>query len=568
MQENLSLESNQFKEMKEYVHNLEKGIGSKEVLERYIQGVIISGYHSKIEVFRSCCLYLSTSNICYEYGFDYPMMTTINDKNNFVVVINPVVLMKCVDGEQQILFILAHEVKHILYRHLIKYRNFFNDEVNQVFMNLAVDVEVNTLLEKEIKDCFLSGFYYQERDWRGRIIPKVGCVGIVTIREIIKDFDVNFYLEVIRSIRGFGQYSDDVLSIADKVYVKLNEACRFFLGKDINRIIYDSKIKGISFKQGVYDCAMTGNSRLFEIPQKRKEEAIEFCKNILSYLRFNRTSFIDMLENATEDKDCHREGFDGRCGKFKDAFEERKGRKTVDSVDVVDWYDVEDNLNSAEESWEETCVLLGIRTRGVGFGRRATEVDCSKSETKVPWEAVLRGRLNSYSRYYESTRKRFNRRQPDRLEISGRKRKRSINLILGIDESGSISNEEYRYFVEEVFKIIKEFDCSLHIYEFTGEVESYTYISNKKVNSFKEYKKKFSSSRFIGGTSFQSVFDAIDKNERVEKDSLLIMFTDGEGEQNVDFKSQKDRLWVIVGMNGYLSCQERKANIFPIARLK
>ena len=292
----------------------------------------------------------------------------------------------------------------------------------------------------------------------------------------------------------------------------------------------------------------------------------------------NSNSSTETSDNGKGEKEDKDSGFVGeskdkisgngkRDKRIKNAFEARDLRKSVDSIDAPNWFEVEDNLNAVNETFEASCVLLGIKSRGLGSSDDTTNVKFVKTKSQVPWQSVLRNRLNSYSREYEGTKKRINRRQPDRLELSGRRRKRNISLIIGIDESGSISDKEYNYFIEEIFKVIGEFDCCLHIYEFTGEVESYTNVPNEKIKSFKRNRKKFGQYRFNGGTCFQPVFDAIKDNKKIDQDSLLIMFTDGYGESEVDYKGQKERLWVVVGGREDISCQEFSKNIYPVLRI-
>ena len=667
-----SQESNQFLQMKELSQKVRMGLGSEKVLEKYVQGVIINGYHSDVEVYRSSCLYASTVGVQYHYDFDFPMMAIIDEKNNHNIVINPLVLLEVVSSENQILFILAHEVKHILYRHLLKYNNLFTDEVNQVLINLATDAEVNTRLITEIAES--KNISYQAA--KHNYIPDVGCVDVESISAIVWDHDRDFRrnLERSSSYNRFGEgVVDSVKSIADATYVELDECCRDFLGKSISRILYDCSITGMNFKQEVWVCSVTGWSDLFNIPIDRKWSAQKFCTSLLDYLRFSLTAFISFgsgtdsssgsssgangesegddgsssgnsnkeqgdaeksesegNNNGTDEDDegnseenkgfagSSKEGSEGdnssssgnsnkeqddteksesnsRKGKrgkrepeedkgfvgsskekskegkgdkrVKDAFESRSKRKSVSSTDVIDWYEVEDKLQDTEEAWEESCKTFGIRGRGIGSSRDGYKVGKHKSKSRVPWQAVLRDRLNSVSREHEGTKKRINRRQPERLELSGRKRKRALSIIVGVDESGSISNEEYSYFIEELYKILGEFECTLHLYEFTSSIESYTYVPSDKMRKFKKRKQELASVRFSGGTSFQPVFDAISENKKIEKGSVLVMLTDGEGEYSVDFKKQEERIWIVVGGRETLSCQEKKKNIYPIIKI-
>ena len=76
-----------------------------------------------------------------------------------------------------------------------------------------------------------------------------------------------------------------------------------------------------------------------------------------------------------------------------------------------------------------------------------------------------------------------NRRCPERTDILGHVNDRCVNIMVAVDTSGSVSDDELKYFFNEVFNIIKDFNFSLRIVECDSSINNVYTIKSK--NDFK-----------------------------------------------------------------------------------
>ncbi|MEE1073419.1 MAG: VWA-like domain-containing protein, partial [Cellulosilyticum sp.] len=114
-----------------------------------------------------------------------------------------------------------------------------------------------------------------------------------------------------------------------------------------------------------------------------------------------------------------------------------------------------------------------------------------------------------------------------------------------IDISGSISNEEFKQAMKEVFQIVKRYKHAVTIIECDEEIRRVY-----EVKSIKDLQNRFASQ---GGTLFTPVFSYLNK----KKVDLLIYFTDGKGEKALmSAPRQYKVLWVLSGSSEQLSLEK------------
>lgn len=76
-------------------------------------------------------------------------------------------------------------------------------------------------------------------------------------------------------------------------------------------------------------------------------------------------------------------------------------------------------------------------------------------EAKLPWKTLLKNSiLSQVSKKTQATRKRINRRFA--LPVPGKKKKREMTLGVCVDESGSVGQEEFEAFMNEIGQIAKQ----------------------------------------------------------------------------------------------------------------
>lgn len=153
--------------------------------------------------------------------------------------------------------------------------------------------------------------------------------------------------------------------------------------------------------------------------------------------------------------------------------------------------------------------------------------------SEIPWQVILRQFVAFCSQTKnETTWKKPNRRFGE--VCKGRKKKQILNILVHIDESGSVGNEEWELFINEIDAIHKTKAAKITVSKFTTKVEK----------TF-EYKglNDMLLTRYSGGTFFQPSFDLSEK----EKPDCVIFFTDGFNcDVPCHYSRPKTVLWALV----------------------
>ena len=146
---------------------------------------------------------------------------------------------------------------------------------------------------------------------------------------------------------------------------------------------------------------------------------------------------------------------------------------------------------------------------------------------KFDWKGYLRRFVgNSSVSYTKKLRRKYNKRYVDN---PGLKIKFKNNILVGVDTSGSVSNDELKEFMNEL----------VHMHK-TGHKITVAQCDTQ-LNSVEEFNpRKDWEIKGRGGTSFQPVIDHF--NERKGKYTALIYLTDGEA--YTPEKCPHNTLWV------------------------
>ena len=160
------------------------------------------------------------------------------------------------------------------------------------------------------------------------------------------------------------------------------------------------------------------------------------------------------------------------------------------------------------------------------------------NKAELPWNVYLKRLMGSVESDRKKTVTRRNRRQPDRLDLRGQLRGHKAKIVVALDISGSISDEEFNQAIKEVFSIVKNYNHEITLVECDSEIRRVY-----KVKSAKDIKDRI---HIRGGTRFTPVFEYAN----TKKINLLVYFTDGKGEDKLQAipKGYKT-LWVVSGEN-------------------
>ena len=207
-----------------------------------------------------------------------------------------------------------------------------------------------------------------------------------------------------------------------------------------------------------------------------------------------------------------------------------------------------------EQSWKDKMLEAYITAKMKGNVPAGIERMIGKlDENKIDWRTLLqRYLMNSlpYDYSYQKPSKRSiatGEYMPDIL-------KEKIDVVIAIDLSGSIGQEEYSEFISEILGLARAFSERIKMHFYSHDTKAYDggIIENGNLENIKNLKLKGG-----GGTSHQDIFNKITEN--IMDCKVVIFFTDGFSDlENINFdKYPFDKLFVIT-KNGDEECLKDK----------
>lgn len=179
------------------------------------------------------------------------------------------------------------------------------------------------------------------------------------------------------------------------------------------------------------------------------------------------------------------------------------------------------------------------------------------SQGELPWNLYLKRLMGAVESNKKKTITRRNRRQPDRFDLRGQLRSHKAKIVVALDISGSISDEEFNQAIKEVLGIVKNYNHEITIIECDSEIRRVY-----KVKSVKDIKDRIN---IRGGTKFTPVFEYANNN----KVNLLVYFTDGKGEATLlSIPKGYKTLWVISGRGDKLSLKEAYGTVKKLKNIE
>ncbi|MFQ9509847.1 MAG: VWA-like domain-containing protein [Lachnospiraceae bacterium] len=178
-------------------------------------------------------------------------------------------------------------------------------------------------------------------------------------------------------------------------------------------------------------------------------------------------------------------------------------------------------------------------------------------KSEIPWNLYLNRLMGVIESDKKKTTMRRSRRQPERLDLKGSIKNYKAKIAVALDISGSISDEEFKQAMTEVFMIVKSYKHEITIIECDSEIRRVY-----QVKTIKDIKERFHSK---GSTQFDPVFAFANS----KKFDLLVYFTDGKGEDSLKTIPKKYRvLWVIAGGGDSLSVKNPYGIVKRLKRVK
>lgn len=252
--------------------------------------------------------------------------------------------------------------------------------------------------------------------------------------------------------------------------------------------------------------------------------------NTMEYYAEKIQNELDLLEDADKGEEDDTKASED---KLQDAFDPEKAHDLWEEAEVID----EKTLKDFTEKF-----ILAAEKGKIPLHVEGMIAALRKSGGELPWNLLLKKLMGTVESNKKKTVTRRSRRQPERLDLRGELRSHKANIIVAIDISGSISDEEFKQAIREVLAIVKNYNHEITIIECDIEIKRVY-----KVKTIKDVKDRAATG---GGTKFSPVFEFANS----KKANLLIYFTDGKGEEKLltPPKGYKT-LWVLSGRGEALS---------------
>ncbi|HHY28718.1 MAG TPA: hypothetical protein GX523_18625 [Desulfitobacterium dehalogenans] len=234
-----------------------------------------------------------------------------------------------------------------------------------------------------------------------------------------------------------------------------------------------------------------------------------------------------------------------------DLFEADEPDENKDADEIKTEYDPE----KAHDLWEEssdtddktlqefTEKFIAHAQKGSVPGYLESMISSLRnSQGELPWNLYLKRLMGTVPSHNKKTVTRRNRRQPERLDLRGQLRSHKAKILVALDISGSISDQEFNQAIKEVLAIVKNYNHDITIVECDNDIRRVY-----KVKTLKDVKDRLN---IRGGTRFTPVFEYANEH----KINLLIYFTDGQGEEKLYTTPRGYKtLWVLSGRGKELS---------------
>ena len=222
------------------------------------------------------------------------------------------------------------------------------------------------------------------------------------------------------------------------------------------------------------------------------------------------------------------------------------GAPTDHDWDDDESLDADDMAYAAREFVNAAVGLMSEESRGLMPAGFTSQVVALNAPPKLSWESLLKQYVGTISAGKRKTRSRLNRRQPQRYDLSGAVDEKTLKIVVAIDTSGSVDDEQVAQILNEVLSIIAHRKYDLTVIECDSVVQ--------RVYKVKGRADVKSSVMGRGGTAFTPVIEYIN-NDRTFRDALLVYFTDGYGESSIPRPHTYRNLWVLT-QGEYLSLRE------------
>ncbi|MDO4679932.1 MAG: VWA-like domain-containing protein [Aerococcus sp.] len=197
--------------------------------------------------------------------------------------------------------------------------------------------------------------------------------------------------------------------------------------------------------------------------------------------------------------------------------------------------------NTVRQAVKEALNQLTERQRGSFTSRIEQAVNAFQHEPALDWRRLVKQGFGRLPRGYHPTKKHMNRRQPERIDLSGRQVDHQVTLLVFVDTSASMSEEELAYILGELQNIAHQLAAKVKVIQTDNEIKRVDELGKVDMANIM-YKGR-------GGTLFTPAFQWLHEEGYNNHNSLAVYFTDGFGESegSLNRYGYRNMYWVLVG---------------------
>ena len=174
---------------------------------------------------------------------------------------------------------------------------------------------------------------------------------------------------------------------------------------------------------------------------------------------------------------------------------------------------------------------------------------------EMDWRKVLRRQVGLIVHGRQETHARFNRRQPVRMELAGQVSRLVNELLVFVDNSGSVSDHELSQVLNEIRRLQQRYDVSLTMYPFDAKVHENDAQTGRPIQLQRSGG---------GGTAFQPIFYFLVSKRVNPTTHQIIIVTDGYGERKVNQYQYTHVDWLLTSSPTELSVVNAQGRILSM----
>lgn len=219
----------------------------------------------------------------------------------------------------------------------------------------------------------------------------------------------------------------------------------------------------------------------------------------------------------------------------------------VSDVGSFEMSSTEDISEMTRQLLRDVNEMMSEEARSLMPGRFSRAVARAYEPPQIDWAAMFKRYVGTVSAEKVKTRSRLNRRQPLRFDLSGARDSKVVKVVVAIDTSASMSDDQLKAVFGEILGILSRHPFELTVIECDSTVQRvYRLDSATDIPACVMGR---------GGTAFTPAIRYVN-DHRCYRDALLVYFTDGFGERRIPRPLTYRNLWVVTGDKNNLSVEE------------